>query len=313
MATGVANLAKEVWAEVSTARTDALVVAALAVVTSIGGARLPGPHPILVGTVVFLVARMAIWDDRPRSLTRWVPIVALCLVYAQLDARAGLTNAVMRLFGTTAADGAMLAADQAIFGRTPALWLDTDMFASPWAMAFWHAWYVLGYFPVAVATLAVVHLRGAEEAFYRVRARMVWLYLVGYLLYGLVPVTGPFRFEPLASAFVHPDTGLALLGAVRKATATYDCFPSLHAAGSAFFVVAMWPYLGRFWRTIAVANAALVVLTTLTTRVHYAVDLVAGLAYLAVFLLAAGWVERWNERNSLRLLGLSPRTPSGPA
>ena len=316
MATGFASLAGGVWAEVSTARTDALVVVAVATASALGGwdwRHLPYPHPLLVGFVAFLLVRMALWGERPKSLTRWVPVLALCLVYTQLDTRAGVTSAVMRLFGTSPADGFMLAADRAIFGQTPALWLDTDRLASPGAMAFWHGWYLLGYFPAAVAALSVVHLKGPKDAFYRVRGRMVWLYLVGYLLYGLVPVTGPFRFEPLAAAFVHPDAGLAFLGAVQKATAAYDCFPSLHAAGSGFFVWAMWPYLSRWWRGAALANAALVIIATLTTRAHYGVDLVAGLAYLLVFLQVAGWVEHRNEQHTLRLLGLSPQKPSAPA
>lgn len=309
-------MAREFWSRVSAVRLDALVVGLLAAIStaaSLGANLRATPHPLLVGIIVFLLARMAIWADRPSTLTRWLPVACLCLVYAQLDTGAGVTSVVMRLFRTTPADGLMLAADRALFGQTPALWFDTDRLASPGAMAFWHVWYLLGYFPVAVAALAVVHLKGHEEAFYQVRARMVWLYLVGYLLYGLVPVTGPFRFEPLAAAFVHPDAGLAFLGAARKATAAYDCFPSLHAAGSGFFVWAMWPYLSRWWRGAALANATLVILATLASRVHYGVDLVAGLAYLVALLQVAGWVEHRNERHTLRLLGLSPRRPSAPA
>jgi len=277
----------EAWRLACGARFDAQLVTALAGL-ALGAPFLPaggpGPivHPLLPITGGFLLARLAIWKDSPRALLRWLPVLALGVIYSALDSRVGITHAVMRLTGITPKDQIMLAIDRALFfGRTPAQWFDTDLLASPGALRFFHAWYLLGYFPMIAVSLAVVHLKGTEQAFLAARRRVVLLYLSGYALYGLVPVTGPFRFEALAGGFRHPDAGISL---VQSATAAFDCFPSLHTAGSILFVWILWPNLGRGWRSLAVFNAALVILTTLTTRAHYGIDVIAGAAFLGVFL-----------------------------
>jgi hypothetical protein len=285
----------EFWREVSGARFDAKVAGVLAAAslfsTTIATGHLAiNPHPTLMVLVLFILARMAIWNDRPGVIFKWLPVLALCFIYADLDSRTGITNVVMRLSGVAQKDHLMLAIDRALFfGRTPAQWMDGTILSRPGAMVFWHIWYLVGYFPMVVISLGVVYLKGPGEAFYQARKRLVFLYLVAYLAYGLVPVTGPFRFSGVA--FSTPDAGLVAMGYVQRATAAFDCFPSLHAAGSIFFVWVMSPYISRRWRVLAWVNAALVVFTTLATRVHYGADLLAGALYLFAFLKAMDRLE----------------------
>lgn len=116
--------------------------------------------------------------------------------------------------------------------------------------------------------------------------RTVWAYLtvwiVAYLCFLVYPTVAP-----------RPDTvtgkGFAVWGLrfLYDADPPYNCFPSLHVAHS--FVSALAAY--RVHRTlgfVAIACAALVAISTLFTKQHYVVDLIAGillaLAAYTVFL-----------------------------
>lgn len=63
-----------------------------------------------------------------------------------------------------------------------------------------------------------------------------------------------------------------------------NCFPSLHVA-LAMIAAAFWP--DRRWRPAAIAWAALIALSTLTTKQHYAIDVVAGGMVGAAAIVAA--------------------------
>ncbi len=285
MPKGIQSTCADLWAAIRDARADALIVVALALISQIArlvvvGPKLFMPPAALIVVAVFVYARMAIWKDAPRQIMRWVPIFMVCLVYADLDQDHGITHLIMSTFGIAPKDGLMLRIDQFIcFGSTPAQWFDTPLLSGPTASALWSTWYVVGFFPMIAVSLGVIYLRGTKEAFYRARAKVIFLFLAGYVLYGLVPVTGPIRFEPVAHTFVHKAN---IQDFFKTAAASYDCFPSLHTAGSILFVWIMWPHLSNGWRMAASFNAAMVILTTITTRSHYLVDVVAGVAYAMI-------------------------------
>jgi len=56
-----------------------------------------------------------------------------------------------------------------------------------------------------------------------------------------------------------------------------NCFPSLHVALATLAASALWRQ-GRQWRWLAPLWAGAIALSTLTTKQHYVIDLVAGLA-----------------------------------
>lgn len=83
------------------------------------------------------------------------------------------------------------------------------------------------------------------------------------------------------------------------------CFPSFHTIVAVLSAVALWPVRGLRW--LAAVWAGVIVVWTVTTRTHYIVDAVAGLAVAQV---AGGlaWVysrmeERWKGGDQEEGLG----------
>lgn len=105
--------------------------------------------------------------------------------------------------------------------------------------------------------------------------RTVWAYLtvwtvayVGFLLY---PTVAPRPDQVLGDGFA--AWGLRFL---YDADPPYNCFPSIHVAHS--FVSALACYrVHRRLGVIAILCAALVALSTLFTKQHYVLDLLAGI------------------------------------
>lgn len=114
--------------------------------------------------------------------------------------------------------------------------------------------------------------------------RTVWTYLtvwlLSYLIFLLYPSVAPRPERVAGSGFA--VSGLRFL---YQADPPYNCFPSIHVAHSFVSALACW----RVHRTLGVvtlACATLVGLSTLFTRQHYVVDVIAGF----VLALVAGAV-----------------------
>lgn len=160
-------------------------------------------------------------------------------------------------------------------GNTPALALDRLLPLAPtWALVYGALYAFLIVLPVLVVQ---------QEDLIR---RTVWAYLtvwtVAYICFLLYPTAAPRPDRVLGEGFAL--WGLRFL---YDADPPYNCFPSIHVAHS--FVSALACYrVHRQLGFIAVLCASLVALSTLFTKQHYVVDLIAGillaLAAYAVFL-----------------------------
>jgi PAP2 superfamily len=97
-------------------------------------------------------------------------------------------------------------------------------------------------------------------------------FIVGPILYGLLPAAGPvYAFD---KAWTHPP--IVPPNLIRLHAAPINAFPSLHLATALFFVLTA---RCRLWRSLAVAFFAGTALSTLTTGEHYVIDLVAGMTF----------------------------------
>jgi membrane-associated phospholipid phosphatase len=159
-----------------------------------------------------------------------------------------------------------------IRGRTlfiPELALDRALPLQPgWVFVYWSQW-VFSFLPVFV-------VRGLE-----LRRRTVLAYLtivivayVGFLLY---PTVGPRPAQVVGEDFFAWS-----LRALYDFDPPYNCFPSLHVAYS--FLAALTAY--RVHRRLGIAAlvwAVLIAVSTLYTKQHYVVDVIAGMfiAYAA--------------------------------
>jgi hypothetical protein len=95
--------------------------------------------------------------------------------------------------------------------------------------------------------------------------------IAGPMLYAIVPGCGPIYV--FHGQWMHPPAVQAI---VVRLSGMPNAFPSLHAATALVFVSFA---RGRLWQTISILFFAATLLATISTGEHYAIDLVAGLAF----------------------------------
>lgn len=120
---------------------------------------------------------------------------------------------------------------------------------------------------------------------------VVLYFAMNFLLYLIVPVTGPqYWLKDLYTQTLPLTTfGQALWDVVNQGQTTFiDCFPSGHT-GVAFLVAIWFVRLGHPARFFFVATSALIAAATLAMRYHYILDLLCAFP-LAYFCHRAAWV-----------------------
>jgi membrane-associated phospholipid phosphatase len=247
-----------------------------------------------------LLARVVLWsaailvcillaasrfNSRARGALHFVydfgPIVVAVIGYVSL--RLLRASAITAWLGIPSFDHEMMAADVAIFGKTPYLWfmqwgLDSGLFAR--VMSGFYALYPF------TPLLAVGWFLGTgdRKQFRLVRRALILSLYSGYVCYLLIPVSGPLSLAgATVSNFLESTRVYAFLESNYRYL--YDCFPSLHTANPWLIV---WLSRGKApgWLMAAAVTAACgITLSTIVLQVHYAIDVLAGLAW--VFVMAA--------------------------
>jgi membrane-associated phospholipid phosphatase len=219
--------------------------------------------------------------DILHSVVEFGPIVVAVVGYVSL--RLFGASVITARLGIPSFDHEMMAADVAIFGKTPYLWfihlgLDTGVFA--WVMSEFYALYPF------TPLLAVGWFMGTgdRKQFRLVRRALLISLYSGYICYLLIPVSGPLTLAGAAqSNFLESTSVYSFLESNFRYL--YDCFPSLHTANPWLIV---WLSRGKvpWWlMTAAVCAACGITLSTIVLQVHYGVDVLAGFVW--VFLMAA--------------------------
>jgi membrane-associated phospholipid phosphatase len=202
------------------------------------------------------------WSTVAHSLTRpyrvTIPMVVLvCLVPFYL------------LIAGRTRDGAV---------HAPALALDRLLPVNPeWALVYG----ALYAFLIVVPVFVVRH----EELLHRTVLAYLSVWALAYLCFLLYPTVAPRPNTVLGNGFA--AWGLRFL---YDADPPYNCFPSLHVAHS--FVSALACHrVHRNFGVVAISCASLVALSTLYTKQHYVVDVIAGvlLAFLAFAVFLRGF------------------------
>ena len=139
--------------------------------------------------------------------------------------------------------------------------------------------YILYYvFPYFVGILYYQQLPVEKKSrIGRYFASVIIYYSLNYLLYIIIPVTGPqyymseYFYNPLPFSWI----GLVWYDTINGMQTTFiDCFPSGHA-GAAFLFV-FWLYrINHMYRFLFTFIWILIMLATLALRYHYTLDLVA--------------------------------------
>lgn len=275
-----------------------------------------GAHAVAV-SLPWLLARA-----RPRASTvvgvlrEIYPLLWLLGFWSEL----GL---IRPLLHADANDALIRAADVAVFGvHLHSIWMPA--MPAAWLSELMHALY-FAYYPLILLPPIMAGLARRSAAQRDMTFRLLVTYVGCYVVYLAFPVDGPSHTmtryagdltEGLLYGLVH--------GAVELGDSLGTAFPSSHVAGAVTIAVLGWRWFGRGVAMLLSAEAVGVLLSTVYTQNHYAIDAVAGLLLaltlqLAVVPWLAGALAGASGRSPTRPRLLTPvpqsaaRTSGGPA
>ncbi|HKN21212.1 MAG TPA: phosphatase PAP2 family protein [Terracidiphilus sp.] len=215
-----------------------------------------------------------------RFVFEFGPIVVAVVGYVSL--RLLDASAITARLGIPSFDHEMMAADVAIFGKTPYLWfmrwgLDSGLFAR--VMSGFYALYPF----TPLLAVGWFLWQGDRKQFRLMRRALIISLYSGYVCYLLIPVSGPLTLAGTTSNFLESTRVYSFLESNFRYL--YDCFPSLHTANPWLIV---WLSRGKVpgWLMASAVSAGCgITLSTIALQVHYGIDDLAGLAW--VFLVAS--------------------------
>jgi len=196
------------------------------------------------------------------------------------------TSRVTEALGTPTFDGNLLACDEWLFGKTPAVSL--ERLIRPWLTDLLSVCY-LSYL-IYLQIVVIWAFGQPERVIQRFGDSMFAGFAVGFLTYLLLPALGPGAAFP--ALFSIPLHGGILTGlnntVVTSGAAIYGTFPSLHLLMTMLLLANDWRECRmRFW--IMLGPSIGLTVSTMYLRYHYATDLLAAIAYFfvirAVFML----------------------------
>lgn len=202
------------------------------------------------------------------------PIVFVLFVWVEM----GL---VREVFHATANDAAIAAADELLFGRhLQAVWMPA--MPQRWFSELMFFVYLV-YYPIVFLTPVVLLLRGRRHALRAVTFGLAVAYLACYAVYALFPVDGPahsmarFAGPPTEGFFYHLS-----VDAVHAGDSLGTAFPSSHVVGAVSIAILSARWLRRPVAVLFALEAVGVVLATVYTQNHFAIDALAGLCLAVV-------------------------------
>ena len=235
--------------------------------------------------LVCLLLAASRFSMHARNILQYVfnagPIVVAVVGYVSL--RLFDASAITAWLGIPSFDHEMMAADVAIFGKSPYLWfmrwgLDSGLFAR--VMSYFYALYPF------TPLLAVGWFLWEDDTkqFRLVRRALIISLYSGYVLYLLIPVSGPLSLAGATSPTFLESRGVYSF-LESNFRYPYDCFPSLHTANPWLIVLLSRGKVPGWLMASAVTAGCGITLSTIALQVHYGIDVLAGLAW--VLLVAA--------------------------
>lgn len=225
---------------------------------------------------------------RPRRSPLWLELLAvawLCVLYDMIN-----NDAPLRLREA-------LAHARSILHVEAVLHLHPELPLNHWASK--HAaialqisnFYDLAHFVVTLALVAVLWF-WFPRIYAPLRNTLVLINVIGFVVFWVYPLAPP-RMLPSAGfvdlvAVTHA-LGSWRAGALASQANELAAMPSLHIAWAVWSALALWRMLdGRWWRGVAFVYPCLTAIAVMATANHYFLDVVAGVATIAV----AHWLAR---------------------
>ncbi|WP_373230221.1 phosphatase PAP2 family protein [Cohnella sp.] len=186
-------------------------------------------------------------------------------------------------------DAALQDWDSFLFGgKQPAEWLEPinnhplTLFLS----VIYLAWFAFTY-----GTIFLMWWSG-RRALLEYTAAALMTFYIGYLIYILIPAFGPIFTYTYSTSM----TGLTAMMMDRNIfTPVADAFPSLHTGISVIMFILVRKYSKR-WFLLYSPVVVLVIISTIYLRIHYVIDVIAGVALaLATAWLCRKLIVRWEK------------------
>jgi membrane-associated phospholipid phosphatase len=233
--------------------------------------------------------RALVWAARPAlAVVRdFLPFLGFLLLYETL-------HDLTPLLRPSVVDAQLIAIDRALLHVDGAVWL--GRFASApltQVMVFCYC----SYFFTPGLLACWFYWRDERQPFRDFLVSLCVVTLLGYIGYLLVPAVGPYVYQSTLFPTRLPGGSTAthvFISAIddMKGVAR-DCFPSLHTAHTTVVLTFAWLHARRlFWLYLPIALG--LYLSTIYLRMHYVVDVAAGLMVAAAgCALGVALERRW--------------------
>ncbi len=267
-------------------RTTLSVLHALALLALVGAVGLPTDRlSVLLWVLSGLACRCAGrgWRSLVRLLGDWVPLGGVLLLY---DASRGIADTL----GAPVHVTAPAAADAAVFGVVPTVWLQAHLAAPGWVAVLVTLVYS-SHFVATPVVLAVLWLRDRAR-WGRYARSVVLLSLAGLATYVLYPAAPPWlaaRDGVIGAVQRRSGDGWAELGLPRAGAVLHAgqgsvnlvaAVPSLHTAFAVLLCLLLLPLARHCWQRMALVGYAIAMPVALVwSGEHYVVDTVLGALY----------------------------------
>jgi hypothetical protein len=221
---------------------------------------------------------------RPRTRSRlWVEVLAVAWLIWVYDAITNLAH--LRLHTALANARGVLHLEQALH-LDPELGLDRWLAGHHTLAALLSEYYDNAHWGLTFVLLAYLWWRRAD--IYRpLRNALVLVNLIGFAVFWRYPVAPPRMLGGFTDVVSSTNAfGNFHGGALASHANEVAAMPSLHMAWAAWCALALWRMSPRRWvRSLALAYPCVTAFTVVATGNHFLLDLLAGLATLALALL----------------------------
>jgi membrane-associated phospholipid phosphatase len=227
--------------------------------------------------LVLLGLLQRVGEGRVGSLVRDVaPIVLLLALYGAIDT-------LNQGGGRQTLDPAIQRWEHAVFGGQPSRdwWRSHPSAAWSWLL---HAAY-FSYFAIVPFPIALYLWRREAGRVRRAVLTIITAFVACYACFILLPVAGPYyEFARPDGPFVANGPARLVYAMLARGSSFGAAFPSSHVAGT-WAAVAATAAGAPGWALVLAVPAVLLTVGVVYTQMHYAVDVVAG---LAVALMSVG-------------------------
>jgi membrane-associated phospholipid phosphatase len=241
-----------------------------------------------LGLVMAAVRREERLPPALKFVVNFYPMAFIPILYESLGPLIAAARPAAR-------DGMLIAADRALFGQDPTVWL--QRFVTPFLTDFFFISYLTYYF-IAIGLGVVFWVRDRAVA-RRFIFTLTLAYVLSYAGYFAVPALGP-----RAALAERHSVALETTAVSRAISATldelehtkFDVFPSGHTMIAVIvLIVAFERARDVFWWLLPVAIC--LVISTVYCRFHYVVDVIGGTALAIVAVpLGDAIYDRWTKR-----------------